>query len=733
MPPKVPSTTKSSRSSTSNPAAAASKPAIPCDSEVQFVKGVGPRLGAIFASRGIETVRQLLTFFPRAYEDRTKLRTVKELQEAIKSTVAVRVLSSRKIPIRAGRSILEARTTDDTGALTLKWFHAPRGLEQRLIAGTQLIVTGTPKMFIGKAEMIHPEMSWNKTSDAAEAGDLDVGRVVPVYTELDGIPSRTFRKVLWEAIQKFGSSYPEDLPAPLKQKHALPTSFESIREIHFPTREEEIPALVEFATQWHARFIYEEFFKFEWFVLQRRLRMQRELARPVGGEGGLKAARDLEALLPFQLTGGQKKALEEIFEDLKKDYPMNRLVQGDVGSGKTVVALLTAASALAEGAQAALMAPTEILAEQHYKNAIKLFGGRIRCELLTGKTPESERRPLLARLAAGEPLVLIGTHALLEEPVQFKELAVVLIDEQHRFGVEQRRTLRLKGGDRIPHALLLTATPIPRTLALTAYGDLTVTTIKELPPGRSPIRTQVVVGNQRAKAYELIRNELKAGHQAYFIYPLIQDSEAEGFTSLRSAITEADTLAHEVFPEFKVGLLHGQMKPDEKTEIMDRFKRGELHILVSTTVVEVGVDVPNATVMVIEHSERFGLSQLHQLRGRVGRGSAQSYCLLLSHPRVGEQTSERLNVLERSQDGFEIAEADLQIRGPGEFLGTRQSGALPFKMAELVRDKDWLLKAREDVLELLKTDPHLEKPENRPLREFLIREGRLQLEFLKTS
>ena len=724
MPPKDKFTTKSSKSSTSETGVF---------SQVQFVKGVGPRLGAVFTSRGIETVRDLLTFFPRAYEDRTQLKTVAELTEGVQASVAVRILSARKINMRGGRSMLEARVTDDSGTLSLKWFHAPRGMESRLIAGTPLIITGTPKLYLGRTEMVHPEISWGKTGDVAQSGDLDVGRVVPVYTELDGIPSRTFRKVLWEAIQKYGALFPEDIPSPFLGRHSLPSAYESIREIHFPSKEDEIPALVDFGTRWHARFIYEEFFKFEYFMLQRKLRMQRELARPIGLNGGKKAAQDLESILPFKLTGGQKSAMAEILDDLAKDHPMNRLIQGDVGSGKTVVALLTAASALAEGAQAALMAPTEILAEQHLKNAEKLFGGRIRSALLTGKTPESERKVILDRIKNGEPILLIGTHALLEDPVEFAELAVVLIDEQHRFGVEQRRTLRKKGKDRIPHALLLTATPIPRTLALTAYGDLSVTTIRELPPGRSPIRTEVVIGNQRVGTYELIRDQLKLGHQAYFIYPLIQDSEAEGFTSLRSAMTEAEHLAHEVFPEFKVGLLHGQLKPDEKTEIMDRFKKSELHILVSTTVVEVGVDVPNATVMVIEHAERFGLSQLHQLRGRVGRGSAQSYCFLLSHPRLGEVTAERLKVLETSQDGFEIAEADLRIRGPGEFLGTRQSGSLPFKMANLVRDRDWLLKAREDVIELLKTDPHLEHSPHRPLREFLAREGRLQLEFLKTS
>jgi ATP-dependent DNA helicase RecG len=388
------------------------------------------------------------------------------------------------------------------------------------------------------------------------------------------------------------------------------------------------------------------------------------------------------------------------------------------------------------------MAPTEILAEQHYKNAIKLFGGKLNVALLTGKTPTSERNALFPRLAAGEPILLIGTHAVLEDPVVFKNLCYTLIDEQHRFGVEQRRTLRQKGtrkdpatgGMILPHNLILTATPIPRTLALTAYGDLAVTSITELPPGRTPILTKLVKDKaEQAKAYQTIRDELKAGHQAYFIYPLVNDSEAEGFTQLKSAVAEAENLQHEIFPEYKVGLLHGQMRPDEKAKIMDQFQRKEIHILVSTTVVEVGVDVPNATIMVIEHAERFGLSQLHQLRGRVGRGAKQSYCFLFTHAKTGEVTSMRLDVLEKTNDGFKIAEADLEIRGPGEFLGTRQSGGLPFRMAHLVRDREWLLKARDDASELLKTDPELVLPEHLPLRRYYEREGNTQFERLKTS
>jgi ATP-dependent DNA helicase RecG len=706
---------------------------------------VGPRLGAVFRSREIETVRELLQFFPRAYEDRTKLRTIAELVTGEKASCAVVVTGSRQIPIR-GRTMLEVRCKDDSGTLSLKWFHSPRGMEKRFVAGTQLIVTGAVKAYMGKAEIVHPEIAFGVSSHAGEVdpNQPNVGRVVPVYVELEGIPSRAFRKILWEALSKYGPLLTEDLPERYLKKHSLPRHSEAVSQIHFPPETGNLQDLVDFNTPAHWRLIYEEFFKFEYLILRQRLRMERELAPAIGGagEGGGAAATDLESLLPFKLTGDQKKALIEIRAELSAPHPMNRLVQGDVGSGKTAVAFITAGLALAEGGQAALMAPTEILAEQHYRNAVKLFGGRLNVALLTGKTPASERAPLFARLAAGEPVLLIGTHALIEDPVVFKNLVYVMIDEQHRFGVDQRRALKSKGmrpdattGRFVhPHTLILSATPIPRTLALTAYGDLSVTSIQEMPPGRSPVETRVCRDKaQRAHALERIRAELHAGKQAYFIFPLVNDSEAEGFTQLKSAVAEAERLARDVFPEFKVGLLHGQLKPDEKAAVMDRFQRGETHILVSTTVVEVGVDVPNATVMAIEHSERFGLSQLHQLRGRVGRGKAQSYCFLFANAWTGEATQARLEALEETTDGFKIAEYDLELRGPGEFLGTRQAGGLPFRMANLVRDRKWLLSARDDATELLREDPELVKPEHGALRRYYEREGSLQFERLRTS
>ncbi len=755
MPPKAKSVTTSSQSATNK-----ARAEHPQDTAIQFVKGVGPRLGAIFASRGISTVKDLLHFFPRAYEDRSKLLKISELVENTTATLAVQVLSVRKIPVRGrfGSSMLEVRCGDSTGAqLALKWFRAPRGMEQRFRPGVQLIVTGPVKKYMGRVEIVHPEITWNvavgedlqggETSANSGEPSHSYGRVVPIYTEIEGISSRVLRKVLWEALEKYANQLSEDLPPHLLLKHGLPKLADAVKSIHFPPESWmggslETAQLVDFNTPAHQRLIYDEFFKFEYLVLRKRLRMERALGHVVGLQGGRATAADLERALPFKLTSGQQKAMQEILGDFAQKHPMNRLIQGDVGSGKTAVAFLSAAVVLAEGGQAALMAPTEILAEQHYINSVKLFGGRLNTALLTGKTPGSERSKIQARLKQGEPLLLIGTHALLEDPVAFSNLVYNMIDEQHRFGVDQRRTLRNKGMRKdpttgkvtLPHTLVLTATPIPRTLALTAYGDLSVSSIQELPPGRTPIVTKVARDRtQITAAYDRIRRELQAGHQAYFIFPLVNESDAEGFTQLKSAVAEAERLQREVFPDFKVGLLHGQLKPDEKAEVMARFKRHETHLLVSTTVVEVGVDVPNATIMAIEHAERFGLSQLHQLRGRVGRGAAQSYCFLFAAAHSGETTSQRLEVLEDTHDGFKIAEADLEIRGPGEFLGTRQAGGLPFRLAHLVRDRDWLIKARDDAEGLLREDPELLLNAHLTLRKYFEREGHIQSDRLQTA
>ncbi len=715
------------------------------DTPIQFVKGVGPKLGAVFRSRNIETVRDLFYFFPRDYEDRSRIFQVATLVDGVKATLPVRVLSQRNIPIaRLGRSLLEVRCYDDSGELSLKWFYPPKGMEKRFLPGTQFTVTGKVKFYMGKPEIVHPEITWGTSSDS-DPGEAhhNIGRVVPVYTELEGIPTRTFRKVLWEALEKYGDSLQEDLPEYLLERRKLPLHSIAVRALHFPPESPEfdLSKLSQFNTPAHQRLIYGEFFKFEYLMLKNKLHMERAAAHFFGTPEGKYKLKVLQDSLPFKLTSGQTEALQDIVSDFEKKYPMNRLIQGDVGAGKTAVAFLSAALVLAEGKQAALMAPTEILAEQHFKSALTLFKNQLAVALLTGKTSQSERTQIHRRLASGEPLLLIGTHALIENAVTFSCLAYVIVDEQHRFGVEQRRTLRQKGSVKdaqtgrwiVPHSLIMTATPIPRTLALTAFGDLEVTSIRGLPPGRSPIETRVAkTKTQRTQIYQQIQKELNAGRQAYFIYPLIHESEAEGFTQLKSAVAEAEHLAKVEFPEFKVGLLHGQMTPDEKSRVMGEFKAGNIHILVSTTVIEVGVDVPNATVMAIEHAERFGLSQLHQLRGRVGRGTFQSYCFLFSQQKA-EYSSARLEVLEQTHDGFKIAEADLEIRGPGEFLGTRQAGGLPFRLANLVRDRAWLLVARDDAMEVMKVDPDLTMPKHLPLRRYYEKEGGIQFARLNTS
>lgn len=642
-------------------------------------------------------------------------------------------------------NLVQVRCTDGESQLFLKWFYLPKGLDTKLLAGARVIATGTIKMYRGVPEIVHPEL--NFSLESATSGDsAHLGRIIPVYRELEGVPTRTLRKVLFEAVARFLPLFEDDLPKSLVEKHRFPGYQKAVKDIHFPetsgqTPLEVIQALIEFRSDAHRRLIYEEFLKFEYLILKQRLKMERAKGYTLSRNEIEPALAGLIKALPFKLTGDQKKTIEEIVKDFCGTHPMNRLVQGDVGAGKTIVAFLTAALIIAQGGQVALMAPTEILAEQHLKSCHRFLDGKVEAVLLTGSTTAKERRELLSRIERGDPLFVIGTHALIEDDVVFKSLKYVIIDEQHRFGVEQRRSLRLKGvsqsagRDRLlPHNLVMTATPIPRTLALTVFGDLLVSTIKEMPPGRTPIITRLAQNaSERSLAYTTILRELQNGRQAYYICPLVNESQAEGFENLKSVIQEAERLQKHVFPNHKVALLHGQMKSAEKDAVMDDFKSGRSHILVSTTVVEVGVDVPNATVIVVEHAERFGLSQLHQLRGRVGRGSLQSYCFLFSHPNTTETTRERLSLLEKTADGFKLAEEDLKIRGPGEFLGTRQSGDLPFKMADLVRDIDILQTARSDAEELLKTDPDLADSKNVSLRRYYEREGRLQSERLKTS
>jgi ATP-dependent DNA helicase RecG len=693
-------------------------PANPLDTQIQYIKGVGPKLASIFNSRNINTLRDVLYFFPRTYEDRSKLTSIRDTSEGGNASLKLTARMSGFRPLRGKFSkMFEVKAQDHEGQwITLKWFRVYKGFEKKFEPGTEFIATGAIKIFGSGREIVHPDIQFD-TED-----DVHVGRIVPVYVEIDGIPTKKLRSILHTALEMGKPHLHDDLPKDLLLRHQLPALSEAIQQAHFPDHHHQ-PSI--------DRLIYEEFFKFEYQVLAQRMNIQKEKGQLIPIQSLQDSLAKLLPKLPFELTDGQKNALFEIAQDLTSGHPMNRLLQGDVGAGKTAVALLSAFAVLEQKStdgrafQAAIMAPTEILAEQHYQNALKIFGSNAPVKLLVGKSTASERKTIQAFLNSGEPCLLIGTHALIEDPVQFSNLGLVVIDEQHRFGVEQRRKLREKSKVQ-PHTLIMTATPIPRTLAMTAYGDLEVSIIRERPPGRSPIKTHLVRATEKNKMHEFIRKQILEGRQAYFIFPLVEDSEEEGFTHLTSAISAAETLANEVFPEFKIGILHGKLNSKDKASIMERFRRNEVQILVSTTVVEVGVDVPNATIMVIEHAERFGLSQLHQLRGRIGRGHHASTCFLKTSRPSHLPTPERLEVMCETEDGFKIAEADLELRGPGEFLGTRQSGSLPFKIANLVRDQEWLNKAREDVLGLLKADPELKLSGNQSFKRYLQNSGRIE-------
>jgi ATP-dependent DNA helicase RecG len=527
---------------------------------------------------------------------------------------------------------------------------------------------------------------------------LNVGRVVPVYPLTEGVGADVVRKAV-NAVLPAIAHLNDPLPGGLRKKYGLMELGEAIANIHFPRDRDILDAA-------RQRLVFDEFFYLQLGLLHRRQSAktaQKSVVLPRQGQ----LIEKFYSLLPFRLTGAQERVIGEILNDLEKPEPMNRLVQGDVGSGKTVVAVVAILAAIQAGYQAALMAPTEVLAEQHYRKLVNWLNLlHLPVELLTGSTKTSKRRQIHAQLETGELPVLVGTHALIQEKVTFHRLGLIAIDEQHRFGVGQRAKLRQKGVDGVPHVLSMTATPIPRTLALTLHGDLDVSQIDELPPGRQAIQTTVLGSKDRPDAYELIRRELAQGRQAYVVLPLVEESEK---LDLKSAIEEYERLQESVFPYFQVGLLHGRLTSAQKEEAIGLFREGRTQILVSTTVVEVGVDVPNATVMLIENAERFGLSQLHQLRGRVGRGADRSYCLLMTHPKATAEARQRLNVMAQSQDGFLIAEMDMQLRGPGEVLGTRQSGLPDFALASLTQDQEVLVLARDAAGRAIAKDPTLER------------------------
>jgi ATP-dependent DNA helicase RecG len=662
---------------------------------LQFLKGVGPRRAGDLQRAGLATVEDLLCRFPIRYEDRGNFQPIAALRPGVPASVAGEILScGLRLTRRRGFKIFEALIRDHTGTLRAAWLNQPF-LQDVLHRQQRVVLFGSlEQRDLGGLQFTNPqyEVLSGRPGEDEEDETVHTGRIVPVYEKTGSVTPKMQRALVHRALQTLPPDLDDPLPPDLRQRLALPDRLAAFQAAHFPPADAALVDLNRFRTAAQVRLILEEFFLFQvGLALRRRRAAQDRKPRAVTVDDRIRASA--RAVLPFTLTPDQRKAVKEIVQDMERPQPMNRLLQGDVGAGKTIVALLAALVAMENSLQVAFMAPTEILAEQHFLNVRRLLErSRFRVELLTGSLPAARRRTVHAAAARGDVDLLVGTHALVQDPLQFRELGLAIIDEQHRFGVLQRATLREKGLH--PDVLVMTATPIPRTLALTAYGELDVSTIRGLPPGRRPVRTIAKPESRRDEIYGFMRGQLEQGRQAYIIYPLVEESAK---IDLKAATGMADHLAQEVFQAYRVALLHGRMKPDAKDRVMAAFVAGELHVLVSTTVVEVGVDVPNATVMLVEHAERFGLSQLHQLRGRVGRGGHQSYCVLLYQSPLSEVGRARLKALVDTTDGFVIAERDLELRGPGDFFGTRQSGIPTLRIGHIVRDQSIMEDARREA------------------------------------
>ena len=669
------------------------------DTPLQYLKGVGPRRAADLQRVGLTTVEDLLYRFPIRYEDRGSFQTIASLRPGHAASVVGEIVSCGIRPTRRPRfKIFEMLVRDRTGALRAVFFNQPF-LNDVFHPHQRVILFGKLELTSHGIQLQSPQYELLKQDDESgepEDDTLHTGRIVPIYEKTGTLTTKMQRAIVHQALSGLPAEIPDPLPTGVRSRHQLADRRTALLDVHFPPAGTPIDTLNAFGAPAQRRLIFEEFFLFQLGLVMRRRKSdaERKPRSVIINDDIRESAR---RVLPFKLTGDQKKAVAEIVEDMKRPQPMNRLLQGDVGSGKTIVALMAALVAMENALQVAFMAPTEILAEQHFITIRKLLeSSRFRIALLTGATPAKKRRELQAELAGGSLHLAVGTHALVQDPVAFRELGLVIIDEQHRFGVLQRATLRAKGLH--PDVLVMTATPIPRTLALTTYGDLDVSVMREMPPGRHPIKTIAKPESRRDEIYDFVRAQIDGGRQAYIIYPLVEESEK---VDLKAATEMADHLSQDVFPAYRVALLHGRMNSDAKERVMGAFARGEFDVLVSTTVVEVGVDVPNAAVMLVEHAERFGLSQLHQLRGRVGRGPHQSYCVLLYQSPLTDQGRARLKALTETTDGFEIAERDLELRGPGDFFGTRQSGMPTLRVGDLVRDHQLMEEARREAVAAL--------------------------------
>jgi ATP-dependent DNA helicase RecG len=661
---------------------------------LQFLKGVGPRRAADLERVGLLTVEDLLYRFPIRYEDRSRLQPIASLRPGQMVSVIGSVSScGLRSTRRPGFKIFEALVTDASGSVRATWLNQPF-LRDVFSRGQSVVLFGPAEIRgPGGLQLTNPQY---ELLDEEDGETVHTGRIVPVYERAGSVTAKIQRRLVHDALHQLPDDLADHLPEAIRSRLQLPSRRAALVAAHFPPDGTRIDLLNRFETDAQRRLIFEEAFRFQIGVLARRRRAAGE-SKPYPIHVDERIRESARRVLPFRLTPGQRQALKEIVEDLQGIRPMNRLLQGDVGAGKTVVALLASLVAMENGLQVAFMAPTEILAEQHFASISRLLQpSRFRVALLTGATGAPARRAHLAEIESGAVHLVIGTHALVQSEVRFKQLGLVVIDEQHRFGVLQRATLRAKGLR--PDVLVMTATPIPRTLALTLYGDLDVSVIPDTPPGRLPIKTAAKPESRRDEVHQFVRGQLDLGRQVYVVYPLVEESEK---IDLKAATAMADHLAQEVFPQYRVGLLHGRLRADGKERVMRAFAAGELQLLVSTTVVEVGVDVANASVMVVEHAERFGLSQLHQLRGRVGRDRHQSYCFLLYQSPLSDEARERLRAMTETTDGFVIAERDLMLRGAGDFFGTRQAGLPTFRLIDLVRDRDLLELARHEAAQWL--------------------------------
>ena len=672
------------------------------ETEVQYVKGVGTKLAQVLSKLNLYTLGDLLFHLPRRYEDRRQFRKIAHARAGDAVTVSGKLVTVDNVKVR-NLTLTKAYLDDGSGVLELVWYNQPYMKDAlNKLRNSQIVAYGIIKESPYGLQMETPE--WEDLPDGADPDSLlSVNRIVPIYPLTEGIRQKRMRQIIWNAVQ-YAHLAPEILPRSVRERLGLMPIQQAIAQIHFPDSEQAIdPA--------RQRLVFEEFFLMQLGVgMQRqRTRQERGIAMRIDAD---RLNEMLHRIVPFELTNAQKRVIHEIWNDMAQPHPMNRLLQGDVGSGKTIVAAAAILAAVDNQYQAAMMAPTEILAEQHYINLHRLFQPLgISVELLVGRLSNKQRQQARERIATGRGMVAVGTHALIQEGVEFARLGLAIVDEQHRFGVLQRAALRDKGV--MPHVLVMTATPIPRTLTLTLYGELDVSIIDELPPGRKPVRTHWKTPEERLKVYAGVRKLVEQGRQAYVICPLIDESDK---LQVRAAEQMAEHLQKDVFPDLRVGLLHGRMKPAEKEAVMDAFRAGELQILVSTTVIEVGVDVPNAAAIVIEDADRFGLAQLHQLRGRVGRSEHQSYCVLIANPK-SDDGQRRMDIMTRTNNGFLIAEEDLRIRGPGEIYGTRQSGMPSFRVADLVKDMRLLEVARQEAFHLLEQDPDLSRPEHAALLE----------------